>query len=263
MKLNRIKWSQLKYIDLQGDTKILTRYIISNNGIIYDTLKQKNVNILKSNICGYYRVWLLDDSNNGNIYYLHRLVASTFISFKDNDKNVVNHIDGNKRNNFYYNLEWCTNSENVQHAHKTGLTKSIGQNTRIIDDDIVHYICKLLSKNYQIPDICNKLKEKYSISDRNNINIKNQINDILNKRSWVSISDKYDFSNYKSKFRLPESYIEYVCKELENGTRQYMIIRNSKDVWSEYSMTYSSMQTLVSYIYKRKLHTDISNKYKF
>lgn len=47
-------------------------------------------------------------------FYLHRIVAAYFCSNPDN-KEQVNHIDGNKKNNSASNLEWCTNSENQQH----------------------------------------------------------------------------------------------------------------------------------------------------
>tara|TARA_R110000850_G_scaffold108_1_gene859 strand:- start:1403 stop:1981 length:579 start_codon:yes stop_codon:yes gene_type:complete len=54
--------------------------------------------------------------------YVHRLVAAHFV--KNNDSRTqVNHIDGNKANNNYLNLEWCTPSENSQHAYDTGLAE--------------------------------------------------------------------------------------------------------------------------------------------
>ena len=50
----------------------------------------------------------------------HRLVALCFVENPD-EKPEVNHIDGNKKNNNYWNLEWATRKEQVQHAFRTGL----------------------------------------------------------------------------------------------------------------------------------------------
>ena len=49
-------------------------------------------------------------------YQVHRLVALTFIPKPSPEFNVVNHIDRNRQNNYYKNLEWTTVRGNTQHA---------------------------------------------------------------------------------------------------------------------------------------------------
>ena len=53
-------------------------------------------------------------------YLVHRLVAQTFLP-NFFGREVINHRDGNKKNNRLYNLEWSTPGQNTQHAHDTGL----------------------------------------------------------------------------------------------------------------------------------------------
>lgn len=55
-------------------------------------------------------------------YLVQRLVAITFIG-QIPEKYIVNHIDGNKKNNHVQNLEIITESENLTHAYKIGLRK--------------------------------------------------------------------------------------------------------------------------------------------
>ena len=45
----------------------------------------------------------------------------TFLSGTYFEGAQINHKDGNPLNNHVDNLEWCTPSENVNHAFKTGL----------------------------------------------------------------------------------------------------------------------------------------------
>lgn len=49
-------------------------------------------------------------------FLVHRLVASSFLHKKESDTQV-NHVDGVRHNNGVFNLEWCTSSHNIQHAH--------------------------------------------------------------------------------------------------------------------------------------------------
>ena len=68
--------------------------------------------------------YLYVNLNNNGIkqFRVHRLVAIHFIP-NPNNLPQVNHIDGDKNNNSINNLEWCTRSENSQHAYDTGLKK--------------------------------------------------------------------------------------------------------------------------------------------
>jgi len=73
----------------------------------------------------YFQVALHKDGRK-QYYSVHRLVAEAFIPNPDN-KPQVNHIDGNKQNNVYTNLEWATPSENILHSFRTGLNPCSGE----------------------------------------------------------------------------------------------------------------------------------------
>ena len=113
--------------------KIITdyeNYVVSNNGdvIRLEYRDKKGANrpfkLLKANINedGYASTTLRNDKGK-KTFRIHRLVAREFIPNPEN-KETVNHIDGNKLNNRVENLEWNTREENMQHAYKTGLKKS-------------------------------------------------------------------------------------------------------------------------------------------
>lgn len=69
------------------------------------------------NTKGYHRVYLALKGGMSKTYRVHRIVAELFLTPpKDPERRFVNHKDGNKDNNHYTNLEWCTHAENMLHA---------------------------------------------------------------------------------------------------------------------------------------------------
>jgi hypothetical protein len=65
---------------------------------------------------GYYQSMLSKDKIRVNVL-IHRLVSSAFIP-NPNNLATVNHIDKNKINNIYSNLEWMSSEENVRYSKK-------------------------------------------------------------------------------------------------------------------------------------------------
>lgn len=94
-------------------------YQISNLGRL-----KKETHIFKQYIdkTGYLNV-ILTKNKVRKTKKVHRLVAEAFIKNK-NKLPIINHKDGNKKNNFVDNLEWVTYKENSIHAVKTGLIKT-------------------------------------------------------------------------------------------------------------------------------------------
>ena len=54
----------------------------------------------------------LSKNNKSKHFLIHRLIALHYIPNPEN-KECVNHIDGNKLNNNIENLEWCSHIENM------------------------------------------------------------------------------------------------------------------------------------------------------
>lgn len=122
------------------------RYQISSHGIVKSLSRQAGTAYLKERILsqkrltkdGYPRVALRDGVKAKEIS-VHRLVATHFIDNPD-DKETVNHIDGDKTNNRVDNLEWSNRSEQMDHAYKLRLKTSISgsdnSQSKLTDDQV-------------------------------------------------------------------------------------------------------------------------------
>jgi len=100
--------------EIESEMICVNNYFVSNYGRIKNN--KGEICKLKPNPHGYIKI-----SINKKSYSVHRLVALTFIPNAEN-KEFVNHIDGNKTNNNLKNLEWATCGENNIHKINSGLS---------------------------------------------------------------------------------------------------------------------------------------------
>lgn len=93
-----------------------SNYLIYEDGTIY-SLKSKKYLVPIKKSTGYYAVNLYNDEGIRKMFFIHRLVAESFIPNPMNYPDV-NHKDENKANNSVQNLEWCTKSYNENFGTK-------------------------------------------------------------------------------------------------------------------------------------------------
>ena len=110
-----------------GEIRSLDRIANSKN----NSHQVRKGRTLKPSKGRYEMVMLIDSDYNRSLKSVHRLVATTFLHNKDN-KQQVNHVDGDKHNNHVDNLEWCTVSENIRHAFKNGLQDNLDKCKKVI-----------------------------------------------------------------------------------------------------------------------------------
>ena len=118
---------------------------------------------------------------------VHRLVAKAFIPNTEN-KQAVNHIDGNRTNNKVENLEWVTPKENVIHSFKFGVRKKCKQVPK-----------KTILTDFQISQI-DKLREFYTVNQIAKLfNIEYQsLKNIIHKKKQCERLDNQQPSIYNS-----------------------------------------------------------------
>lgn len=111
---------------------------------------------------------------------IHTLVAMHFVeNGKPEIYDTVNHMDGNKLNNYAENLEWCTKGMNTAHAFRIGLVDKKGEkshNAKLKEPQVLEMREKHKAGGYTQ----NKLGREYGISRRH-------VSDILNRVCWAHI----------------------------------------------------------------------------
>lgn len=120
-------------------------YIVSTHGRVYNTRRNRILTLSRAT-GGYLSAALLNGHQYKN-HMVHRLVAFEFVDGYF-DGAFVNHLDGDKQNNHYENLEWVTHADNMRHAAMTGLMRK--QRALVLDthEGVVTYRDSLLAHKH-------------------------------------------------------------------------------------------------------------------
>lgn len=122
--------------------KYFHNYLVYEDGRVYS---EKSNRFLKPDLNSGYAVVTLFNSGERLRETVHRIVAKLFCD-NSGGFDVVNHIDGNKLNNHYTNLEWCTQRHNNIHAIQTGLRNvSLSNSMRWLDDEFRERVSSKIS----------------------------------------------------------------------------------------------------------------------
>lgn len=168
---------------------IETNYIVTKDGKVFNINTEKE---LKPNIFNGYKSISVQLGKKGfcKLFLVHRLLGFSYIPNPLN-KPIINHKDGDKLNLDLSNLEWCTYSENNQHAFDTGLkqpTFRVGEDcnlSKYTEKEAIH-VCELLQKGVAPKKISKDYNYGYDFVIK-----------IKSRKTWKHISCKYTFPEVK------------------------------------------------------------------
>ena len=112
-------------------------YAVTDDGRVWSKRSEKYLKVgVAAN--GYEQV-ALSRSGESKTVRVHRLVCEAFNGSPIGENMVVDHIDGNKRNNRAVNLRWVTQSQNVRSAHDLHLCDDRPVVAFNEEGDVIHF----------------------------------------------------------------------------------------------------------------------------
>ena len=205
------EWRIVKYKDVKEDM-----YEVSNYGRVRNVYTGKLIALIKKKT-DYIHIHLMCENNFRKAFLVHQLVATAFIPNKYNKPNV-NHMDLNPSNNYYKNLEWCTQEENAFHSIMNHMFtgNDIGSMVRkrllylynTSGDDVAKNYAVYKNINYVSSNVCNRIFEIINDTLNNDLKSKIMFNDLLYiKGVYVGIY-AIDPLSYISVFVIPSEMLE-------------------------------------------------------
>ena len=219
-------------------------YVITDFGQIFNVVKGFEVSqSIGTN--GYYTSSLLRENGTYYPYSIHRLVGWEWV-LENRDFNLhINHIDGNKLNNNYWNLEWVTPAENIHHAYRTGLmpahlNQGETHGAHILTDEDEHMICQMLQDpKVTYDEVLKALDYKITFGTLGNI---------IYNNAWTHIRSQYNIPKRRrsgessSSNILTDSDVHMICQMLQDPKVTYDEVLKALD----YKVSRYAVQDIVS-----------------
>lgn len=151
----------------------------------------------------YVRVNISDTLGFSKFIGLHRLIAMAWVPNDDYvNKNIVDHNDKNKRNNYYKNLSWTNNSGNIS---KERINYGVDRYAvKRIDSDQISY--------------CNSLREISNVIGNKKIDLSG---------SRIRIGKIWKGSNGKFEIGINDKDLVWFHNSAGNLDKNYLVIKNS------------------------------------
>jgi hypothetical protein len=160
-----------------------TDYFVTEDGRVISSKFGKTKELKPAITSGYYFVNLSINKKHYS-FYIHRVVAEVYHP-NPNNLPQVEHLDNNKLNNHFSNLEWVTHQENMNRAKNDKLFNNVGKNigekhgmSKLTEKDVLWIRENYIPRDKEFGGI--PLGKKFNISSA-------VISDIISNKIWKHI----------------------------------------------------------------------------
>ena len=197
-------------------------YTINTNGEIYNIHTQAKISSYDAIGTGYMKSTLISVDGTPIPFLVHRLVAFQFCNPPINyGQLTVNHIDGNRKNNWAGNLEWVTYAANNQHERYVLNNRRchIANGRPIVNEEFVRYLCEQFVAGKSNTEIMRELG--MTIDNANHTLLR----DIRGGYTWMNITCQYNFDRSSKKHAYTKEQKAQIDGMILKGMTDYEVFK--------------------------------------